>query len=148
MMDDTDRTIINALQGDFPVSAAPFADAASSLDMDADTLIDRIDGMLSEGVLSRFGPLFDAEAMGGAVTLSAMTVPDTEFDAVADIVNGYPEVAHNYERQHLLNMWFVVAAESRGIIDGVLSDIQERTGLVVHDMPKQEEFFIGLRLEV
>lgn len=147
-MDAIDRSIINALQGGFPVSENPFADAAVALGMDDEALITRIDAMVSDGLLSRFGPLFDADAMGGAVTLCAMEVPEADFDAIADIVNCYPEVAHNYERQHQLNMWFVVAAESRAIIDEVLLDIQDRTGLVVHDMPKQDEFFIGLRLEV
>ncbi len=147
-MDSADRAIINSLQGDFPITENPFADAAVSLGMDDEALITRIDAMVSDGVLSRFGPLFDAEAMGGAVTLCAMEVPEVDFDTIADIVNRYPEVAHNYERQHQLNMWFVVAAESRDIIDDVLLDIQDRTGLVVHDMPKQDEFFIGLRLEV
>ncbi len=147
-MDAVDRTIINALQGDFPVSENPFADTAASLEMDEATLIARIDAMVSDGVLSRFGPLFDADAMGGAVTLCALEVPEADFDAIAEIVNSYPEVAHNYERQHQFNMWFVVAAESRDIVDEVLLDIQGRTGLIVHDMPKQDEFFIGLRLEV
>ena len=147
-MDATDRAIINALQGDFPISEYPFADAAGQLGLDAEGLLTRVEGMLQDGVLSRFGPMFDADAMGGAVTLCALEVPEKDFDRIAEIVNRYPEVAHNYERQHRLNMWFVVAAESREIIDGVLMDIQDRTGLIVHDMPKQEEFFIGLRLEV
>jgi siroheme decarboxylase len=148
MMDTIDRAIINALQGGFPVTDSPFAEAAAKMDMDENTLITRIDSMLSSGVLSRFGPLFDADAMGGAVTLCAMEVPDVDFEDVTEVVNGYREVAHNYERQHKLNMWFVVSAESRDTIDTVLVDIQNRTGLTVHDMPKQEEFFVGLKLEV
>lgn len=147
-MDATDRNIINALQGGFPVSEAPFAEAAMQLDLDENALIERINGMLNDGTLTRFGPLFDAEAMGGAVTLSAMAVPEEEFERVAEIVNEHPEVAHNYEREHRLNMWFVVAAESRNVIDRVLAEIEEQTGLTVHDMPKEKEFFIGLRLEV
>lgn len=147
-MDATDRNIINALQGGFPVSAAPFADAAAPLGLEEGDLITRIDAMLDEGTLTRFGPLFDAEAMGGAVTLSAMAVPADDFDGVAELVNSYPEVAHNYEREHQLNMWFVVAAESRETIDRVLADIEAQTNLAVHDMPKENEFFIGLKLEV
>lgn len=147
-LDDLDRAIINTFQGGFPISEQPFADAALTLGMDEQDLMERIDAMVSNGVLSRFGPLYNAEAMGGAVTLCAMEVPADDFENVCDIVNGYAEVAHNYERQHKFNMWFVVAAESREGIDNVLRGIQDRTGLVVHDMPKQDEFFIGLRLEV
>lgn len=147
-LDDRDRAIINAFQGGFPVVENPFLEASRALGMDEQDLIERIGTMTSDGVLSRFGPLYDADAMGGAVTLCAVEVPAEDFDSIAEIVNGYPEVAHNYERRHKLNMWFVVAAESRNIIDAVLLDIRDRTGLVVHDMPKQDEFFIGLRLEV
>ena len=147
-MDTTDRAIINALQGGFPVTEFPFADAAAKLNMDEDILISRISEMETDGVLSRFGPLFDADAMGGAVTLCAMEVPEEDFEGVTEIVNSYLEVAHNYERQHKLNMWFVVSAESRKMIDTVIDGIRNRTGLIVHDMPKQEEFFVGLRLEV
>jgi len=147
MMDAIDRDIINALQGGFPVSETPFVEASAALDINEETLISQIDTLLSDGVLSRFGPLYDAEAMGGAVTLSALSVSEENFEDVAEIVNSYDEVAHNYERQHRLNMWFVVAAESREEIDRVLKDIEKRTGLTVHDMPKQDEFFIGLRLE-
>jgi DNA-binding Lrp family transcriptional regulator len=103
--------------------------------------------MLADGVLSRFGPLFDAERLGGAVTLAAMSVPEARFDAVVEIVNAFPEVAHNYAREHALNMWFVVVCESSERIALVLEAIRERTGLAVYDMPKSEEFFIGLRLE-
>lgn len=146
-MDDTDRAIINALQGGFPVSETPYAEAAKALDLDETSLLSRLDGMLANGVMSRFGPLFDAEAMGGAVTLAAIAVPEDDFEAVAHIVNSFDEVAHNYERQHRFNMWFVVSAESHAVVQQVLSEIEKRTGLTVHDMPKQDEFFIGLRLE-
>ncbi len=146
-MDGLDRTIINNLQGGFPVTETPFRDAADTLETDEATLIGRIGDMVERGDISRFGPLYDAEAMGGAVTLAAMAVPEEDFDATAELVNGYKEVAHNYERDHRLNMWFVVSAESRKEIDAVLADIERRTGIEVCDMPKEQEFFIGLKLE-
>lgn len=147
MMDAVDRRIVNGLQGGFPISDRPFARAAEELGLAEDDLIGRIDRMVADGVLSRFGPLFDAERLGGAVTLAAMSVPDARFDAVAEIVNAFPEVAHNYAREHALNMWFVVACESPERIAAVLDAIRAQTGLAVYDMPKSEEFFIGLRLE-
>ena len=67
------------------------------------------------------------------------------FDAVADIVNGFAEVAHNYARDHALNMWFVVATDRHERVAEVLAEIESGTGLRVYDMPKIEEFFIGLR---
>ena len=146
-MDAIDRRIINGLQGGFPVCERPYAAAAEKMGLDEDELLSRLDVLLGDGVLSRFGPMYRAERMGGDVTLAAMEVPESRFDGVADIVNGFDEVAHNYACDHDLNMWFVVAADGRRRIDEVIAEIERRTGLAVHDMPKIEEFFIGLRLE-
>ena len=146
-MDDTDRAIVNALQGGFPVSEMPFADAAMGLGLSADQLIARIRGLRQTGVLSRFGPMYNADRVGGHNTLAAMAVPAERFEAVAAIVNSFAEVAHNYQRDHRLNMWFVVAADSRERVGQVLTEVQARTGLAVHDLPKLTEFHIGLRFE-
>ena len=146
-MEDTDRRIINALQGGFPLTRRPFADAAAPLGLSEDELIARIRRLREDGVLSRFGPMYNADRFGGHNTLVAMVVPADRFDEVAGIVNSFPEVAHNYARDHALNMWFVVAAESRARVDAVLTEVQALTGLVVYDMPKLREFHVGLRIE-
>ena len=144
-MDAVDRCIVNGLQGGLPLSERPYADAAERLDLSEAELIERLRKLLAEGVLSRFGPMYHAERLGGRLTLAAMVVPQTRFDAVADIVNDFPEVAHNYARDHALNMWFVVATDRPERIGEVLGEIERKTGLTVYDMPKIEEFFVGLR---
>lgn len=146
-LDDSDRAIINALQGGFPICERPFAWMAARLGLDEAELIERLGRLRRDGVLSRFGPMYNADRFGGHNTLVAMAVPEERFDEVAAIVNAFPEVAHNYARAHELNMWFVVAAESRERVDGVLTEVQARTGLPVYDMPKLREFHVGLRLE-
>jgi DNA-binding Lrp family transcriptional regulator len=146
-MDDLDRRIINNLQGGFPVSERPFLDAARTLGIGEQDLIDRIEDMLETGVLSRFGPMYHAERLGGGLTLAALAASPERFDEVTALVNAHPEVAHNYERDHELNMWFVLATERPDDIDRVLAEISSETGLVVHDMRKLEEFFVGLRFE-
>lgn len=145
-MDATDRRIINALQGGFPLSVQPYAEVAASLGLHEAELIERLDSLLKRRVLSRFGPLYDAERLGGAVTLAAIAVPKERFDEVAETVNAFPEVAHNYARDHALNMWFVVASDDPGRIARVLSEIEAATGLPVLDLPKEEEFFLELKL--
>ena len=147
-MNERDRAIINGLQGDFPICERPFEVAASRLGLSEQELIEGIGDLLDQGVLSRFGPLFNAERMGGALSLAAMKVPDAEFDAVAETVNTFPEVAHNYARDHALNMWFVVATETPARYRQVIREIEAATGLTVYDMPKIREYFVGLRLEV
>jgi DNA-binding Lrp family transcriptional regulator len=146
-MNDLDRRIINNLQGGFPLSERPFLEAAQKLGIGERELIDRLEHLLEAGVLSRFGPMYHAERLGGGLTLAALAAPAERFDAVAELVNAHPEVAHNYQRDHALNMWFVIATERPGDIDRVLAEIAAETGLVVHDMRKLEEFFVGLRFE-
>jgi len=144
-MDDIDRRIVNELQGGLPLTERPYAAVAKRLGVGERVLIARLEKMLADGILSRFGPMFHAERMGGALTLAALAVPDDRFDAVAEIVNAFPEVAHNYARDHALNMWFVVATDRPERVAEVLTEIERRTSLTVYNMPKIEEFFVGLR---
>jgi DNA-binding Lrp family transcriptional regulator len=146
-MDEIDRRIINALQTGFPISERPYQEAAQALGISEPELIERLENLLQDQTLSRFGPLYDAEAMGGALTLAAMQVPDERFEEIAEIVNEFPEVAHNYARNHALNMWFVLATETPGQLRQALTGIERRTGLTVYNMPKITEYFVGLKLE-
>ncbi|GAA0594610.1 Lrp/AsnC family transcriptional regulator [Craurococcus roseus] len=147
-MDELDRRIVNALQGGFPICERPFAAAAEGLGTDEATLIARLRAMREEGVLSRFGPLFKAEGLGGAVTLAAMAVPEERFEGVAALVNAHPEVAHNYARDHQwLNMWFVLATEDEARVGATIRAIEAETGLPVLNMPREAEYHVGLRLE-
>ena len=146
-LDDVDRAVINRLQVGVRIAERPFAEVASGLGIDETDLIARVDRLLQEGLLSRFGPLYDAQKMGGGLTLAAMEVPEAKLDAVAAHINAYPEIAHNYARNHPLNLWFVVATERPEQIAAVLARISSETGLAIHDFPKEEEFFLGLRLK-
>lgn len=147
-LDATDRRIINALQGGFPLSETPFADAAMELDLREDVLIERVQRLLGSGVLTRFGPLFNADKLGGANVLAAVQVPEDQFDAVADIVNGFTEVSHNYARNHAFNMWFVISVERPDAVNDVIREIADLTGLPVMTMDKREEYFVGLQVNV
>ncbi|MGJ0515538.1 MAG: Lrp/AsnC family transcriptional regulator [Methylomicrobium sp.] len=146
-MDEIDRRIINALQTGFPISERPYQEAAQALGISEPELIERLENLLQDQTLSRFGPLYDAEAMGGSLTLAAMQVPDERFEEIAEIVNEFPEVAHNYARNHALNMWFVLATETPGQLRQALTGIERRTGMTVYNMPKITEYFVGLKLE-
>ena len=147
-MDELDRTIVNALQGDFPICDHPFAEVAGRLGIEEQALISRIEVLLQKGVLSRFGPMYHAERMGGKLSLVAMKIPDSNFERVAEIINAMPEVAHNYARDHALNMWFVLATETAAEYAAALKKIELDTGYPVYDMPKIKEYFVGLRLAV
>jgi DNA-binding Lrp family transcriptional regulator len=147
-MDALDRRIINDLQGGFPVCERPFLEVAERLGCTESELITRIGCMLDDGLLTRFGPLFHAEYMGGALSLCAMHVPEERFEAVAKTVNDFPEVAHNYRRDHHMNMWFVLATETPAALQDAIERIERASGLPVLNLPKLEEFYVGLHFEV
>lgn len=144
--DELDRAIINRLQDGFPLTSNPFDVVAAEIGCSAPALINRLQRLIATGAATRFGPFFDAEALGGAFCLCAMAVPQDCFDAVTQTVNDRPEVAHNYERDHELNMWFVLATETPEEITRVANGIEEETGIQVLLFPKLEEYFIGFKV--
>lgn len=147
-MDNTDRAIINQLQGGFPITEYPFAEVAEGMGIGEQELIERIEKMQQQGLISRFGPMYHAEKMGGGLTLAAMSIPEEKYEEVTEVVNAFPEVAHNYQRDHRLNMWFVLATETPERIGQVIAEIEKKSGYRVYNMPKLEEFFIGLHFSV
>lgn len=147
-MDDIDKVIINQLQQGFPITTSPYQRVAETLGISEAELLQRLQQLLDQGVLSRFGPMYHAEQMGGALTLAALKVPELRFDEVTEIVNSFPEVAHNYARSHALNMWFVLATEQPEQVQNVIQSIEQQTGLTVYNMPKIQEYYVGLQLDV
>lgn len=144
-MDSVDRTIVTRLQDGIAVCERPFAPIAQSLGISESELTARVERLLADGTLSRFGPMYNAAELGGAFTLAAMSVPAGDFERVAQLVNAHAEVAHNYEREHALNMWFVVATERPEGIAETIGEIEQETGLRVLDLPKLAEYFLDLR---
>jgi len=146
LVDTLDRTIINALQGGFPVCERPFAAVAEPLGIGEEELIARVERLLANGLLTRFGPMFQIERLGGSFCLAAMAVPEEDFERVAAQVNALPQVAHNYRREHALNMWFVLATETAAGIETAARAIETATGLEVFRFPKEREYFVEMRL--
>ena len=141
-----DLRLLERLHGDFPLTDRPFATVAAEVGLAEDALIERVRRWLAQGLLTRFGPLYQIERAGGRFVLAALAVPPERFDAVAEVVNAFPEVAHNYRREHRLNMWFVVATETPALADDALRRIEAATGLPVLAFPKEREYFVELRL--
>ena len=147
-MDTLDRKIINLLQAGFPLSEEPYLEVAQQLEIEEQELLSRLSNLLKDKTLSRFGPMYDAQKLGGAFSLVAVSVPEDDFERVAEIVNSFSEVAHNYKRDHDYNMWYVLATDSPEKIDEVNNDIEKRIGMKVFNMPKLDEYYIGLQLPV
>ncbi|MCX7189560.1 MAG: Lrp/AsnC family transcriptional regulator [Methylotenera sp.] len=144
-MDATDKAIINGLQGGLPICERPYQAMALQFQISEAELISRLENLLTQKVLTRFGPMFQIERMGGAFSLAAMRVPEADYDRVSEVVNAMSEVAHNYQREHAFNMWFVLATATPEGIANVIARIEDQTGYPVYNMPKEKEFFVGAR---
>lgn len=147
-IDPIDAMLIQRLHGDFPLSEQPFREVGEQLGLAEDEVIARLQHMLGDGLLTRFGPLFQIERAGGQFVLAAMQVPEERFDAVAAQVNAHNEVAHNYRREHSFNMWFVLGCTCAAAAREVCERIETETSLKVYAFPKEKEFFVELRLPI
>lgn len=142
-MNDLERALLNDFQRDFPLSPKPYADMAAELGVGEAEVLRGLHGLQSAGAISRVGPVFQTDRIG-ASTLVAMAVPPERLEEVAGIVNTYSETNHNYEREHRLNLWFVLTASSEGRLRTVLEDIERRSGIEPLVLPMVEAYHIDL----
>jgi len=149
MLDAIDKDLLNRIQGDFPISADPYADIGRSLGISADEALSRVQRLVKTGVLRKVGPFFDARKMGYTSTLCAMDVPEDRLDIVASIVNAYPQVTHNYYRAGHPNLWFTVIAESKERIEEILSGISRKSSInPIHNLNAKKMFKVKVDLKV
>ncbi|MBM3522707.1 MAG: Lrp/AsnC family transcriptional regulator [Alphaproteobacteria bacterium] len=137
------RRLIDRYQRDMPIEPRPFATMARATGSTEAAVLDSLADMQADGTVSRVGAVVPPGVLG-ASTLAAMAVPDDRLDDVAALINGFEEVNHNYEREHAVNLWFVVTAPDRARIDAVLREIEARTGISVHDLPLERSYRIDL----
>ncbi|HEX6111599.1 MAG TPA: AsnC family transcriptional regulator [Geminicoccaceae bacterium] len=142
-LDALDRRLLDDFQRDFPLHPRPFAALAERLGVDEMEVLERLRRLQAQGAISRIGAVL-APHRAGWSTLAALAVPEGELDAVAALVSSYAEVNHNYEREHELNLWFVVTAPSRERVEGVLQEIETRSGCSVLDLPLLEAYRLDL----
>lgn len=142
-----EKGLIDGFQRDFPLVPRPYAAIADRLDADEDTVLETLSGLLGDGVLSRLGAVV-APHKAGWSTLAAVAAPPERLEDVAAVINAFPGVNHNYEREHRYNIWFVVTGPDREAVTGTLDAIGARVGLPVLDLPLEESFYIDLGFKV
>ena len=142
-----EQRLLNEFQQGMPLTSNPYADIARQLGVYETTVLETLQRLQTEGVISRVGAVFRPNRVG-ASTLAAMAVPEAELEAAADIVNQFDEVNHNYEREHHYNLWFVVVASDEERLQDVLLEIEASCGYPVLDLPLLNEFFIDLGFDL
>ncbi|MDX1710314.1 MAG: Lrp/AsnC family transcriptional regulator [Rhodovibrionaceae bacterium] len=144
---DRDLRLADAWQRNFPLEQRPFARVGASLGMSENEALDALTNLSKRGILSRVGPVIRPNTVG-ASTLAAMAVPPADLERVADRVSAEPGVNHNYEREHRINLWFVVTASDKAAVAEVLSRIAETTGYPVLDLRLERSYHIDLGFAV
>jgi DNA-binding Lrp family transcriptional regulator len=142
-MNALERRLLNDYQRGFPLTATPFADIATELGASEQKVIETLRALSENGSVSRVGAVFRPHRIG-ASTLAAMAIPSSRLDEVAELVSSYPQVNHNYEREHHHNLWFVVTGADETEIDGVLRDIERRSGAPVLRLSMLDDYHIDL----
>ncbi|MCU0809388.1 MAG: AsnC family transcriptional regulator [Candidatus Contendobacter sp.] len=146
-MNDADLELLNGFQRNFPLTSQPFRAIAERLGWSEAEVLTTLRRLTVEGKVSRVGAVFATRRLGVS-TLAALAVPPARLEAVAQWVNDYPEVNHNYQREHHFNLWFVLTVATASRLQGVLADIEAKTGLPILNLPMLEEFHIDLGFDL
>jgi DNA-binding Lrp family transcriptional regulator len=148
-LDDLDRRLLALVQREFPLTERPFLALGEILGVGEEEVIGRAKRLSDLGIIRRIGPILDMRKLGCSGVLVALPVSDERMDEVAEIVNGYQEISHNYLRPNdtEFNMWFTISASEKRI-EEILSEIREKTGLEQLVLPTKRIFKIGVRFEI
>lgn len=138
-----ERRLILASQRDFPLVDRPFAALGARVGAEETEVLADFEALAGRGVLARIGATYRTGSAGASV-LAAISVSEADLDVVAEVINGFPEVNHNYEREHRFNLWFVVTAPDAARLDAVVDEIRRITGLAVLTLPMERAYRIDL----
>ena len=142
-LDSTDKRLIDLYQRDLPVCERPYLEMSRMLGISEDEVIDRLQALQSGQVISRVGPLFE-HSRAGASLLAAVAAPEEQIDLVAARINRAPGVNHNYAREHIYNLWFVMTAPDESTLDERLDELEHELRLPMLRLPMVEGYHIDL----
>lgn len=149
LQDQTDLAILSALQEDLPLVSRPWKAIADRLDITESEIISRMNRLKDAGIIRGISPVLESRHLGlHAATLVALRVPEERVDEIAAIISSYPEVSHNFQRDHEYSVWFTIAARNGEEIQRVLNEILDRTGIPASDaldLPTVKKIKIDVR---
>ena len=148
-LDSIDSDILNRIQSDFPITSRPFLAVANELGISENEVLKRVKRLKAKGIIRRIGGNFVPGKLGFVSTLCAARVPADEIDRFAEIVNRYPGVTHNYQRDNTYNVWFTFIAPSMEEIEENLKQIALESGINdILNLPATKVFKIRAEFEV
>lgn len=148
-LDDTDKLILNRIQSDFPITSRPYLAVADELNLTEKEVLHRVSRLKKTGIIRRIGGNFVPGKLGYVSTLCAASVPTNRIDQFAEVVNRYPGVTHNYQRDNKYNVWFTFIAPSMEEIQENLNQISQETGVGdILNLPATNVFKIRAQFDV
>lgn len=143
MLSKLQKRLLNDYQRDFPLSSQPYRDIAGELGVSEAEVLVALQELTGQGLVSRVGPVIAPNRVGSSA-LVAMRVSPERLQEVAELISRYPEVNHNYEREHHYNLWFVLIASDRRHLQAVLADIEKQTAVQAMLLPMLADYGIDL----
>ncbi len=143
-----ERKVLEVIQQKFPIASHPYEELGRQLGVTEDEAFDAVQALCKKGIIRRLGGSFDSRKVGYKSTLAALSVPKDRLDEVVAIVNGYPGVTHNYEREGTYNVWFTLIAESENEIERTIEEIKSRAGVAALNLPATHLFKIKVDFDL
>jgi DNA-binding Lrp family transcriptional regulator len=150
-LDETDKRLLNLMQGKFPLAPRPYAHVASEAGIDEADVLARVQRLLDERIIRQVTPIFDTRALGYKSMLVAAKVDPEHPWRAAKIINAHPGVSHNYLRNHEFNIWFTIAVEPDSILglERTLEVLAQEAGATsIRQLPTLKLFKIRMDLEM
>ena len=146
MLTSLDKALLNIVQTNLPLEKRPFALLARQLGTDEQTVLARLRYLKDNGYIRRIGPFFDSQKLGYQGTLVAVRTDPEQKDVVADKINGYPGVTHNYEREGEFNLWFALLTPDLATQHRILASIEALPGVErLISLPATRKFKVSVQ---
>ena len=144
-LDELDRRLLDIVQADFPVVRRPYEELAQRLETTEDDVLARMRRLVDARIIRSIGPVFNLRQLGSVSTLCAARVSRESLDMVAEAINRFDEVTHNYLRDHQFNMWFTLVAPSQEKLDEIFEEIDKTPGIEeLISLPAERTFKINV----
>ena len=147
-LEKLEQRVLEIIQQDFPIAPRPYEVLAERLGVSENEVFESVQSLCEKRIIRRLGGSFDSRKVGYKSTLAALSVPEERLDEAVEIVNSYPGVTHNYEREGEYNVWFTIIAPSEDEIGETIKEIGERTGAPTLNLPATHVFKIKVNFDL